>query len=424
MVVLTAASIVAVDIAVDLVLDHFARGALASEPIRRSALGTIAGAVLWLKVILPLRREADAERSKSRHREEALVVQARRQEFEASLNRAVEMAGTIDEVYLVTARAVEIGTTGLAADLLLADSSEAHLKLAVVTGTDSRQAQCGVTTPRQCPAIRRAQTMMFPSSELLDACPHLLGRDGGPCAAVCVPVSVGGRSIGVLHAATEPGSPPTAADANTLESIATVCGSRIGMLRVMETTHLQAATDPLTGLLNRRAFENRALELIRSGTPIAIAMGDLDHFKQLNDSHGHDAGDRALRSFSQTLRATLRDEDLICRYGGEEFVVAFPRRSSAEAAAALSRVQQELLLSTASGTIAPFTVSFGVANSDQAADLTELCQIADAALFRAKRQGRNRVVIDTLGIDPADGAAPPQPDCEPQVGSEHAGGRP
>ena len=132
-------------------------------------------------------------------------------------------------------------------------------------------------------------------------------------------------------------------------------------------------------------------------------MGDLDHFKQLNDSHGHDAGDRALRSFSQTLRASLRNEDVICRYGGEEFVVLFPQRSASEAAAALQRVQEELLVSVASGSVAPFTVSFGVAHSDHDQGLEELCRVADAALFRAKREGRNRVILDSFAD--RDGAA-------------------
>jgi diguanylate cyclase (GGDEF)-like protein len=399
MVAFTAASIVGVDFVVDLALDRAGTGILAGELARRSALGAIAGAVLWLRVIRPLRREADAEHGKSTLRQEALVIQARRQEFEAALNRAVEMAGTIDGVYRVTGRAITNGTPNLDAELLLADSSEAHLKLAVAAGGDGRRARCNVTTPRDCPAIRRAQTLLFQSSETLDACPHLEGRERGACSAVCVPVSVGGRSIGVLHAAAGLDAPPSTADAAALEAVATVVGSRIGMLRVMEATHLQAATDPLTGLLNRRSFENRALELIRTATPFAISMGDLDNFKRLNDTHGHDAGDRALRSFAQTLRATLRDEDIVCRYGGEEFVIVFPRRSATDAAAALTRVQQELLLSTARGSIAPFTVSFGVAQSDQGSDLAELCQIADAALFRAKRQGRDRVVVDTVETD-------------------------
>jgi diguanylate cyclase (GGDEF)-like protein len=240
--------------------------------------------------------------------------------------------------------------------------------------------------------------LTFPSSNDLDACPHLDHRESGECSAVCVPVSVGGRSIGVLHAAADPLTPPTAADARALEAVATQSGSRIGMLRVMEATHLQAATDPLTGLLNRRSFENQAHELLRREVPFALAMGDLDHFKVLNDTHGHDAGDRALRIFAQTLRTTLRSHDVICRYGGEEFVLAFPRSTTAETAAVLDRVQQELLVAVSSGAVPPFTVSFGVAHTDAGTDLEDLCRVADAALFRAKREGRNRVVVDSLDV--------------------------
>ena len=396
MVMFTAAIIVAVDVCVDFLLTKLGTGGLGDNVIRRSALASSAGVGLWLTVIRPLRREADRARLVSTQREEALVVQSRRQEFETALHRAMEMAGTIDEVYRTMSKAMAVGVPNLDVELLLADSSEAHLKLAVAVGGDERRARCDVVTPRDCPAIRRAQTLMFSSSEALDACPHLENRQAGPCSAVCVPVSVGGRSIGVLHAATNPASPPTAPDATTLEAIATQSGTHIGMLRVMEATHLQAATDPLTGLLNRRSLENRAHELIRTGTPFALAMGDLDHFKKLNDTFGHDAGDRALRAFSQTLRASLRDEDLICRYGGEEFVIVFPRRSAEDAGRALMRVQQELVVSVARGNMAPVTVSFGVAHSEQENSLEELCRIADAALFRAKREGRDRIIIDKL----------------------------
>lgn len=400
MVGLTAAIIVAVDVMVDLLLRNFGHASpVVDELITTSALALGAGVALWLKVIRPLRREADTEQMISAQREEELVLGAHHQEFETALHRAVEMADTVDAVYRATAKAIAHGIKDLDAELLLADSSEAHLKLAVAVGGDERRARCDVTTPRDCPAIRRAQTLMFASSEALDACPHLENRDSGPCSAACVPVSVGGRTIGVLHAAADLSSPPTTKDATMLEAVATQSGSRIGMLRVMEATHLQAATDPLTGLLNRRSFENRAQDLLRRGTSFALAMGDLDHFKKLNDTHGHDAGDRALRSFSQTLRASLRSEDLVCRYGGEEFVILFPERSANEAAATLTRVQQELLLSVARGGMAPFTVSFGVAHSDHEHGLHELCQVADAALFRAKREGRNRVVVDALSSE-------------------------
>ena len=164
----------------------------------------------------------------------------------------------------------------------------------------------------------------------------------------------------------------------------------------MEQTSLQAATDPLTGLLNRRTVEDRAHELFRQRVPFALSIGDLDHFKALNDTHGHDAGDRALRLFARTLQTTLRDDDVVARFGGEEFVILFPGRTMAEAAAALERVREHLALAIGAGPVPGFTASFGVSHCDDWTNLDEMLRAADNALFRAKREGRDRVAVDGL----------------------------
>lgn len=216
-----------------------------------------------------------------------------------------------------------------------------------------------------------------------------------------------GRSIGVLHAIGPPEQPPDLDQVVRLEALASQGGTRIGMLRVMQRTSLQAATDSLTGLLNRRALENRAYELLQRGEPFALAMGDLDHFKRLNDTHGHEAGDRALRLFSRTLRGSVRSEDLVCRFGGEEFVVVFPRITAAEASDALRRTQEELLVAIAKSNVPAFTVSYGVTDSYQAGTLEELLRVADLHLFQAKREGRNRIMLDRAG-EP-DGAGESRP---------------
>ena len=248
---------------------------------------------------------------------------------------------------------------------------------------------------------------MFASSEELDACPFLQDRPYGPCSATCVPVNVAGRSIGVLHAVGPADQPPGPEPIVRLEALASQGGARIGMLRVMQRTSLQAATDPLTGLINRRTLETRAYELQQRGQLFALAIGDLDHFKRLNDTHGHETGDRALRLFARTLRASVRTEDLVCRFGGEEFVLVFPGLAGAEAASALRRTQEDLLVATAKGNVPGFTVSYGVTDSHQAATLEELLRIADLHLFQAKREGRNRIVFD--------GAEAPEPAGDRQL---------
>jgi diguanylate cyclase (GGDEF)-like protein len=360
------------------------------------AMALMTSAVLWLAVLRPLHRQAELQRRAAESRQHAIEQTAAHQQFESQLHRALEMAFTEDMAYTSTAKALTLATDGIDAELLLADSSDAHLKRAVATRDDG-PARCPVGSPHDCPAIRRSQTLVFASSHALDACPFLDGRPTGPCSAACVPVSVGGRSIGVLHAAAAEGRPPTSSQVRRFEAVATQTGSRIGMLRVMSATTLQAATDPLTGLLNRRAFENRVHALLRAHEPFALAMGDLDHFKRLNDTHGHDAGDRALRLFSRVLQRSLRAEDIVSRYGGEEFVVVFPDRTAAQAAAALERMQEQLVVALAEGSVPGFTVSYGITDSTQSQELDEMCRIADAALFRAKREGRNRVVTDASG---------------------------
>jgi diguanylate cyclase (GGDEF)-like protein len=203
-----------------------------------------------------------------------------------------------------------------------------------------------------------------------------------------------GRSIGVLHAVGPARVHPEGERVAQMEVVADQVGARIGMLRVMEQTHLQAATDSLTGLINRRTVENEVREMIHRGGRFCLAMGDLDHFKILNDTHGHDAGDRALRLFARVMKGSLRQNDLISRFGGEEFVLVLPELGAEEAVGALQRAQEQLLLALSEGSVPPFTVSFGVAHSDACSSFEELVRLADHALFRAKREGRNRVTLD------------------------------
>lgn len=251
--------------------------------------------------------------------------------------------------------------------------------------------------------MRRGRPTTFPSSQSLDACPRL--RERGTCSALCIPVNFMGKTLGVLHVTAEEHAPPGGTEQESLEALAGIVSTRVGSVRTLEQIQLQASTDPLTGLFNRRALEEQVRSLILDGTRFAVAICDLDHFKKLNDTHGHDMGDHALTTFSKVVREATRDGDLISRFGGEEFVIVFPDADAEEAAWVLERVRQHLARVTAGNDTPTFTSSYGVSDSRCGSDLSALITIADAALLRAKDEGRDRIIIADMGE--ADAAPPP-----------------
>jgi two-component system cell cycle response regulator len=167
----------------------------------------------------------------------------------------------------------------------------------------------------------------------------------------------------------------------------------------MQTTMEMAITDGLTGLHNRRYLERHLSVLVQQavarGKPLSLLILDIDHFKAINDTHGHAAGDDVLREFSRRVRKAVRGIDLACRLGGEEFVVAMPDTDGALALLVGERIRQKIAgeaFQAEAGATMSVTVSIGVASLASSSDTAQiLMKRADDALYRAKREGRNRV---------------------------------
>ena len=168
------------------------------------------------------------------------------------------------------------------------------------------------------------------------------------------------------------------------------------LMRSDMTHRSEAVIDPLTGMLNRNSLKDRTFELAqvsrRTGQPVGLIVGDLDHFKDVNDSHGHATGDAVLQDVAYVLRKQLRAFDLAYRIGGEEFLVLLPGANLEQTAAMAERLRGGVQADTVGGGLR-VTMSFGVSASalDTAFDYQSVCEQADAALYEAKRQGRNRV---------------------------------
>jgi diguanylate cyclase (GGDEF)-like protein/PAS domain S-box-containing protein len=329
--------------------------------------------------------------------EQELAQQVQRDSFGTQLVEALEMADEEEATFDVVERAMVEVAAESPMELLLSDSSRANLERAAESPTSGAPA-CPVQSPFSCVAVRRGNPVVFESSEALNACPKLRDRPDGPCSAVCVPVSFMGRALGVLHTTGPEGNPLGAEQVAQLTTLATQAGARIGTVRAFEKTQLQASTDGLTGLSNRRTLEGHLRAFIREGQPFALAIADLDHFKQLNDARGHEAGDRALRVFAQVAQQTLRDDDIIARWGGEEFMIALPGLDQHQAVAVLERIRDSLSRAHTGGH-PPFTASFGLTDSTRAETLEQLVHLADGGLYASKQGGRDRISIGDPSVD-------------------------
>jgi len=216
-----------------------------------------------------------------------------------------------------------------------------------------------------------------------------------------VPLRHRGREVGVLVAENPPGA---AAFTSRAEGIAAMMGNQVAVAvanaLLMEETRRLALTDPLTGLDNRRqlfALGSRALAAARRyGRPLTCIMLDIDHFKRINDTYGHGVGDEVLRTVARRCRASVRDVDVLGRYGGEEFAVVLPEIDRELGAIVAERLRTAIGGSPVATSAGPVqvTVSAGVAELDEdTEDLGALVAAADDALYVAKRSGRDRVEV-------------------------------
>ncbi len=350
--------------------------------------------------------------------ERELTQNAERDGYVSKLAEALEMADEEANVCDVVERAMEDISEATTMELLLSDSSRANLRR-VANSPSAGAPGCGVKSPFSCVAVRRGSAVVFDSSDELNACPHLRNRKGGACSAVCVPVGFMGRSLGVLHTTGPDRAPLQEEPIDRLRALAAHSGSRIGTVRAFEKTQLQASTDGLTGLVNRRTAETRLREMIKAGSLFSVILADLDHFKQLNDTHGHEAGDKALRLFASVALETFRDHDVVSRWGGEEFIIVLPELDRFQAVTVIDRLRLRLA-SAHPGETARFTASFGVADSNQSDAVETLVQIADVGLYAAKKAGRDQAMIGEV-----DGPTPaPRPESSGEDAAERTGPRP
>jgi diguanylate cyclase (GGDEF)-like protein len=252
--------------------------------------------------------------------------------------------------------------------------------------------------PKQCWALQRGSCHVARGPNDL-RCGHYLDEADNGIVRLCMPLVSQGQVIGILYVEDLAREEP-ALDAQILviERFAEQIALALVNVQLRDTLHRQSVTDPLTGLFNRRYMdETLKRELYRAQRkqlPLAVIVLDLDHFKHINDNHGHDAGDAVLRAVAHKIRQDIRESDLACRFGGEELVVVL---SDCDLSSALTRAEAirfgiAALRIEHGGGILTVTASLGVAAyPEHGTDGAILLHAADQALYEAKRNGRNRV---------------------------------
>ncbi|MFP4235520.1 MAG: diguanylate cyclase [Nitriliruptoraceae bacterium] len=252
-----------------------------------------------------------------------------------------------------------------------------------------------------CWGMRRAKLYLTAGTDG-PRCAHI--DEPAPAVSACRPLTADGEMLGLLHIVWPAGEHParphsTRRIAPFVEAAAEQISLALANLDLRAALQARSIRDPLTGLFNRRYLDETLQREVRRyerhGTPVALAMIDLDHFKEFNDHHGHDGGDAALTRIAEVLQATARDTDIVCRYGGEELAVVMSGSDARDAVAAAERMRLSIaqLSHPPHGGAAPtLTASFGVADvPGDAASVEGLIGAADSALYAAKRAGRDRV---------------------------------
>jgi diguanylate cyclase (GGDEF)-like protein len=226
-------------------------------------------------------------------------------------------------------------------------------------------------------------------------------------STVCDPLLVSGEVIGSVLVGH--GIPLTSRDDMRIRDSVTQAAPVLANLRNLAIAELRAATDALTGLPNKRAVRDTMKRMVaqatRAETSLAVAFLDLDHFKQINDTYGHERGDEALAAVAEVMRETLRESDFVGRYGGEEFLLLLPDTDAAAAHATAAAVRTAIAQVSLPGVDRPITASVGIAIlPTDSIDTETLVRSADRALYAAKSNGRDR--IEFAGASPAIQRAP------------------
>ncbi|MBF9172605.1 diguanylate cyclase [Xanthomonas campestris pv. campestris] len=372
--------------------------ALAGIPFGLAVVGTVYGLLMR-----ELRHRAQAERHAARANQELGESIGALQRSAADLNLLSRYTGLLqscvsaEEALDVTSRTLAHLLPGIAGSVYLLRASQDRAEVISHWGTPLVHSASHLL-PEECWALRRGQPHLIEDLARDAPCAHIDLPDASVAiTTACLPMSAQGTQLGFLFLSA-PGPAPMPR-LEIAEAAAEQLSLALSNLRLRESLRRQSIRDALTGLYNRRyleeALSHELARCARRDLPLSVLMLDVDHFKQFNDGQGHAGGDLLLAAVGELLLTRLRAEDVACRYGGEEFTVILPETDGEEAMRVAEQIRGHiaaLAVSDGQRALPRVTASIGVASFPADGELgSALIQKADAALYVAKRQGRNRV---------------------------------
>ena len=279
-------------------------------------------------------------------------------------------------------------------------SASKHLVEAVATWKLETFDSEVIFTPNECWGLRRGRTHLFSASHHNLRCKHT-HEDSINTEFLCIPLMAQGETLGVLHLSSSLPGKLNAAKEQLAATVAEHIAIGLANLKLRETLENQSIRDPLTGLFNRRYLEEsleRELRRAERGeSTVGIIMLDVDHFKQFNDTFGHEAGDTVLRELGLFLKRNIRASDIACRYGGEEFILILPDASLEDTqnrAEILREGVKYLKLQNRRKILGSISISLGVSLfPDHGLSREVVIEAADRALYQAKHEGRDLVRV-------------------------------
>lgn len=355
-------------------------------------LQIVSGIAIMLALYLAFR--ALASQARSRAAAMSAAVQSREQvEHLLAMADMLQSAMGYEDANAVLRATAKRLLSGLGGALYIFNNSRDRLDLSTAWGADEVDPTLPqVISPSQCWALKRGKPHINQEGYAALKCDHALeGR-----SALEIPMLARGEIHGLLQIFSNDSS---GTRLEALKPLAVALADNMSLalssIALRERLRNQALRDPLTGLYNRRfmeeVLESFAVQAERRNSPMSAIMVDLDHFKKLNDEHGHAVGDTVLRDVAGVILATIRKSDIACRYGGEELIILMPDSDLPEARTKAEEIRKRIAELSPSADVA-VSASLGVASIPQtSADPTELLTMADAALYRAKHEGRNRV---------------------------------